>query len=47
MHDVDGGKHDSINQTQKLEQMSQKLAESKEGYVPVYYLDGVELIQKK
>jgi hypothetical protein len=47
MHDVDGGKHDSINQTKKLEEMSQKLAESKEGYVPVYYLEGIELIPQK
>jgi len=47
MHTVDGGKHDSLNQTKKLEEMNQKLAESKEGYVPVYYLDGLELIQQK
>lgn len=47
MHSVDGGNHDSINQNKKLEEMSQKLAESEEGYVPVYYLDGVELIQQK
>lgn len=47
MHDVDGGIHDSLNQTQKLAEMNQKLAESKEGYVPVYYLDGIELIQHK
>jgi len=47
LHDVDGGKHDSINQTKKLEEMNQKLAESKEDYVPVYYLDGIELIQIK
>ena len=47
MHTVDGGKHDSLNQTKKLEEMNQKLAESKEGYMPVYYLDGIELIQKK
>jgi hypothetical protein len=47
MHTVDGGKHDSTNQAQKIEQMSQKLAESKEGYVPVYYLDGIELVQPK
>ena len=47
MHDVDGGKHDSINQTKKLDEMSQKLAESKDGYVPVYYLEGIELIQQK
>lgn len=47
MHSVDGGNHDSINQAKKLEVMNQKLAESKDGYVPVYYLDGVELIQAK
>jgi hypothetical protein len=47
MHNVDGGKHDSLNQTQKLKEMSQKLTESKEGYVPVYYLEGIELIQQK
>jgi hypothetical protein len=47
MHDVDGGKHDSINQNKKLEEMNQKLAESKNGYVPVYYLEGIELIQQK
>ena len=47
MHDVDGGKHDSLNQTQKLEEISQKLANSKEDYVPVYYLEGIELIQQK
>lgn len=46
MHTVDGGKHDSISQTKKLEEMSNKLAESKEGYVPVYYIDGIELIKK-
>lgn len=46
MHTVDGGKHDSISQTKKLEQMSEKLAESKEGYVPVYYIDGIELVKK-
>lgn len=47
MHSVDGGNHDSINQNEKLDEMSRKLAESEEGYVPVYYLDGVELIQQK
>lgn len=47
MHSVDGGNHDSINQNQKLAEMSKKLTESDEGYVPVYYLDGVELIQQK
>lgn len=47
MHAVDGGKHDSINQAQKLAEMNQKLAESAEGYVPVYYLNGMELIQQK
>jgi hypothetical protein len=47
MHAVDGGKHDSTSQAQKLEQMNQKLVESKEGYVPVYYLDGIELVQPK
>lgn len=46
MHTVDGGKHDSTSQAQKLEQMSEKLAESKEGYVPVYYIDGIELVKK-
>lgn len=44
MHDIDGGKHDSINQTEKLAEMSQKLAESTEGYVPVYYIEGLELV---
>lgn len=47
MHDIDGGKHDSLNQAKKLQQMNQKIAESKEGSVPVYYLEGIELIQKK
>ena len=47
MHSVDGGNHDSINRNKKLAEMSQKLADSKEGYVPVYYLDGIELIQQK
>ncbi len=47
MHDVDGGKHDSISQTKKIEEMNQKLAESKEGYVPVYYLEGIELVPQK
>ena len=47
MHSVDGGNHDSINQAKKLEDMSKKLAESKEGYVPVYYIDGLELVQTK
>ncbi len=47
MHDVDGGKHDSINQSQKLEEMNKKLAESGEGYVPVYYIEGLELIKPK
>jgi hypothetical protein len=46
MHSVDGGKHDSISQTKKLEEMSNKLAESEEGYVPVYYIDGIELVKK-
>lgn len=46
MHTVDGGKHDSTSQAQKLEQMSNKLAESKDGYVPVYYIDGIELVKK-
>ncbi len=45
MHAVDGGKHDSLNQVKKLEEMNQKLLESKEGYVPVYFLDGLELVQ--
>ncbi|MFA5329122.1 MAG: hypothetical protein WC384_15110 [Prolixibacteraceae bacterium] len=44
MHAVDGGQHDSLSQTKKIAEMSQKLAESKDGYVPVYYLDGVELV---
>lgn len=44
MHDIDGGKHDSINQAEKLDEMNQKLAESTEGYVPVYYIDGLELV---
>jgi len=47
MHSVDGGNHDSINQAKKLEDMNQKLAESKEGYVPVYFLEGIELVQTK
>lgn len=47
MHSVVGGNKDSINQAEKLAEMNRKLAESKEGYVPVYYLDGIELIQKK
>jgi hypothetical protein len=47
MHSVDGGNHDSINQAKKLEEMSQKLSDSKEGYVPVYYIDGLELIKAK
>jgi len=47
MHSVDGGSHDSLNQVKKIEEMNQKLAESNEDYVPVYYLDGVELIQMK
>jgi len=46
MHDIDGGRHDSLNQTKKLEQMNKKIAESKDGVVPVYYLEGIELIQK-
>ena len=41
------GKHDSLNQVKKLEEMNQKLSESKEGYVPVYYLDGLELVQQQ
>jgi hypothetical protein len=44
MHSVVGENHDSINQAEKLAVINQKLAESKEGYVPVYYLDGLELI---
>ena len=47
LHSVDGGNHDSINQTKKLEYMNQKLAESKEGYVPVYCIDGLELVKAK
>jgi len=47
LHDVDGGKHDSINQNKKLEEINQQLAESKEGYVPVYYLEGLKLVQQK
>jgi hypothetical protein len=47
MHSVDGGNHDNINQAKKLEAMNQKLAESKEGYVPVYYIDGLELVKNK
>lgn len=47
MHAVDGGKHDSISQSQKLDEMNKKLAESDEGYVPVYYIDGLELIKQK
>lgn len=47
LHSVDGGKHDSTNQAQKIEEMNQKLAASKEGYIPVYYLEGIELVQAK
>jgi hypothetical protein len=47
MHSVDGGNHDSINQAKKIEGMNQKLADSKEGYIPVYYLEGIELVQAK
>jgi hypothetical protein len=47
MHDIDGGKHDSINQTEKLAEMNRKLAESEDGYVPVYYIDGLELVAGK
>jgi hypothetical protein len=46
-HSVDGGNHDSINQAKKIEDMNQKLADSKEGYIPVYYLEGIELVQAK
>ena len=44
MHSVTGENKDSIIQAEKLAQMNQKMAESKEGYIPVYYLDGIELI---
>jgi hypothetical protein len=44
MHSVVGNNKDSIIQAEKLNQMNQKLAESTEGYVPVYYIDGIELI---
>jgi len=47
IHDIDGGKHDSINQAEKLNELSQRLAESEDGYVPVYYLEGLELINPK
>ncbi len=47
LHSVDGGNHDSINQAKKIEYMNQKLAASKEGYFPVYYIDGLELVQPK
>ena len=47
MHSVDGGKHDSTNQVKKIEEMNQKLAESKEGSVPVYFLEGIELVHVK
>ncbi|MBA4410792.1 MAG: hypothetical protein Q8S54_04340 [Bacteroidota bacterium] len=47
LHDVDGGKHDSVNQNKKLEEMNRKLAESNEGYVPVYYLEGLKLVEQK
>lgn len=47
MHAVDGGKHDSLTQAKKLAEMNEKLAESKEAYVPVYYLDGVELLAEE
>jgi hypothetical protein len=46
LHSVDGGKHDSTTQAKKLEDMSHKLSESKEGYVPVYYLDGIALVKE-
>jgi hypothetical protein len=44
MHSVAGDNKDSIIQAEKLAQMNQKLTESKEGYVPVYYLDGLEIV---
>jgi len=47
MHTVVGGNKDSIIQAEKLTQMNQKLSESMDGYVPVYYLDGIELIHQK
>lgn len=47
LHAIDGGKHDSINQAQKLDEMNKKLVESGEGYVPVYFIDGLELVSKK
>ncbi len=47
MHSVDGGNHDSISQANKIDEMNQKLADSNEGYVPVYYIDGIELISTK
>lgn len=47
MHDIDGGNHDSINQRKKLDEMNQKLAESEDGYVPVYFIEGLELMPIK
>lgn len=47
MHAVDGGKHDSLTKAKKLAEMSQKLSESKEAYLPVYYLEGVELLAEE
>lgn len=47
LHNIDGGNHDSTNLAKKLGDMNQKLAESKEGYVPVYYIDGLELVKNK
>lgn len=47
MHAIDGGKHDSLAQTKKLAEMNKKLAESKEAYVPVYYMDGIELLAEE
>jgi hypothetical protein len=47
MHSVDGGKHDSINQSKKLDEMNKKITESDEGYVPVYYIDGLKLVSNQ
>ncbi len=47
MHVVDGGQHDSLTRANKIGELNKKLIESKEGYVPVYYLEGIELVKQK
>lgn len=47
MHDIDGGNHDSTNQAKKLDEINQKLAESEAGYVPIYFIEGLELMSEK